>query len=69
MLCAHLAEFGVIAPQGLRNFGKLIAIIRGVEDAPLPDMGREVLQGDWADRGSNSGSREATDGLAQEQPS
>jgi hypothetical protein len=27
-LRAHLAEFGVIAPQGLRNVGKLIAIIR-----------------------------------------
>jgi hypothetical protein len=25
---AHLAEFGVIAPQGLRNVGKLIAVIR-----------------------------------------
>src|SRR5262249_8605617 len=27
-LRGHLAEFGVIAPQGLRNVGKLIAIIR-----------------------------------------
>jgi transposase len=25
-LRAHLAEFGVIAPQGLRNVGKLIGI-------------------------------------------
>ena len=31
-LRAHLAEFGVIAPQGLRNVGKLIAIIRDEED-------------------------------------
>src|SRR5215208_342424 len=27
-LRAHLAEFGVIAPQGLRNVGQLIAIMR-----------------------------------------
>ena len=27
-LRGHLAEFGVIAPQGLRNVGRLIAIIR-----------------------------------------
>ena len=27
-LRGHLAEFGVIAPQGLRNVGKLIAIVR-----------------------------------------
>jgi transposase len=27
-LRAHLAEFGIIAPQGLRNVGRLIAIVR-----------------------------------------
>ena len=43
-LRAHLAEFGVIAPQGLRNVGKLIAIVRNEEDARLPDAGRQVLQ-------------------------
>jgi transposase len=42
-LRAHLAEFGVIAPQGLRNVGKLIAIIRDEEDARLPGMARQVL--------------------------
>ena len=41
---AHLAEFGVIAPQGLRNVGKLIAIIRDEEDARLPGLARQVLQ-------------------------
>jgi transposase len=41
---AHLAEFGVIAPQGLRNVGKLIAIIRDEEDASLPTLARQVLQ-------------------------
>ena len=43
-LRAHLAEFGVIAPQGLRNVGKLIAIIRDEEDARLPGLARQVLQ-------------------------
>jgi transposase len=42
-LRAHLAEFGVIAPQGLRNVGKLIAIIRDESDARLPDLARQVL--------------------------
>src|SRR5215210_5925870 len=43
-LRAHLAEFGVIGAQGLRNVAKLIAIIRDEEDARLPDMARQVLQ-------------------------
>jgi transposase len=37
-LRGHLAEFGVIAPQGLRNVGRLIAIIRDEEDARLPGL-------------------------------
>ena len=32
-LRGHLAEFGMIAPHGLRNVGKLIAVIRDEEDA------------------------------------
>src|SRR5438067_5463811 len=40
----HLAEFGVIAPQGLRNVGKLIAIVRDQTDARVPDLARQVLQ-------------------------
>jgi transposase len=43
-LRGHLAEFGVIAPQGLRNVGKLIAIIRDNGDTRLPDVARQVLQ-------------------------
>src|SRR5256885_3646838 len=43
-LRAHLAEFGVIAPLGLRNVGKLIAIVRDEGDARLPDLARQVLQ-------------------------
>jgi transposase len=43
-LRAHLAEFGVIAPQGLRNVVKLIDIVRNEEDARLPAAARQVLQ-------------------------
>src|SRR5262249_3023943 len=43
-LRGHLVEFGVIAPQGLRNVGKLIAIVRDEGDARLPDLACQVLQ-------------------------
>jgi transposase len=43
-LRGHLAEFGVIAPHGLRNVGKLIAIVRDQGDARLPNLARQVLQ-------------------------
>ena len=43
-LRAHLAEFGLIAPQGLRNVGQLIAIVRDESDARLPALARQVLQ-------------------------
>jgi transposase len=42
-LRAHLAEFGIVAPKGLPNVGKLIAIIRDEEDARVPDLARQVL--------------------------
>src|SRR5436190_1432508 len=44
-LRAHLAEFGIIAPQGLRHVGRLIAIVRDEGDARLPDLARQVLEG------------------------
>jgi transposase len=43
-LRAHLAEFGIIAAQGLRNVGELIATVRDDGDTRLPDMARSVLQ-------------------------
>ena len=43
-LRGHLAEFGIIAPQGLRNVGRLIVIIRDEGDARLPSLARQVLQ-------------------------
>ena len=42
-LRAHLAEFGIVAPQGLRNVGKLIAIVRDEKDARLPSLAHQVL--------------------------
>jgi hypothetical protein len=41
-LRAHLAECGVIAPQGLRNVSKLIAVIRDQSDTRLPVVARQV---------------------------
>src|SRR2546421_11798566 len=43
-LRAHLAEFGMVAAQGLRNVGELIAIVRADGDLRLPDVARQVLQ-------------------------
>ena len=43
-LRAHLAEFGLVAAQGLRNVGELIAIVRDDGDKRLPAMARQVLQ-------------------------
>src|SRR5947208_7834144 len=43
-LRAHLAEFGIIAPQGLRHVVRLTAIVRDEGDARLPDLARQVLQ-------------------------
>src|SRR5262245_28423761 len=43
-LRAHLAEFGMVAAQGLRNVRELIAIVRADGDTRLPDVARQVLQ-------------------------
>jgi transposase len=43
-LRAHLAEFGIVAAQGLRNVRELIAIVRDDGDTRLPDVARQVLQ-------------------------
>src|SRR5205809_1753721 len=43
-LRAHLAEFGIVAAQGLRNVAQLIAIVRDAGDLRLPDVARQVLQ-------------------------
>jgi transposase len=42
-LRAHLAEFGVIAPQGLRHVEQLIAAI-DADDLALPELARSILR-------------------------
>jgi transposase len=42
-LRGHLAEFGVIAPQGLRHVDKLIAMVRDESDRRLPELAHQVL--------------------------
>jgi transposase len=39
-----LAEFGLIAAQGLHKVAELIAIVRDVKDERVPDMARQVLR-------------------------
>src|SRR4029453_3533916 len=42
-LRAHLGEFGMVAAQGLRNVGELIAIVRDDGDRRLPAGARQGL--------------------------
>jgi transposase len=44
-LRAHLAEFGVVAPQGVGKVTELTAVVADPEDARVPGLAREVLQG------------------------
>ena len=43
-LRGHLAEFGLIAAQGLHNVAGLIAIVRDDKDERVPDIARQVLR-------------------------
>ncbi len=43
-LRGHLAEFGLIAAQGLHKVSELIAIVRDDNDARVPDLARQVLR-------------------------
>lgn len=42
-LRGHLAEFGIIAPQGPQNIGKLVAVLQDETDERIPAFAREVL--------------------------
>lgn len=51
-LRAHLAEFGIIAAQGLSHVGKLLAIVADEEDDRVPALARgalSTLAGQWRD--------------------
>jgi transposase len=44
-LRAHLAEFGIVAPQGAGKVSQLIAVVADPEDTRVPALARTVLQG------------------------
>src|SRR2546425_3957084 len=43
-LGAHMAGFGIIAAEGLRQVGQPLALVRDRGRTPLPDVARQVLQ-------------------------
>ena len=44
-LRAHLAEFGIVAPQGVGKVSQLTAVLADLEDTRVPGLARRVLQG------------------------
>jgi transposase len=42
-LRGHLAEFGVVAPQGARHVAELVAVVADAGDARLPEIARGAL--------------------------
>jgi transposase len=44
-LRGHLAEFGVVAPQGIGRVGDLVALVRDEEADGLPGLARQALLG------------------------
>jgi transposase len=43
-LRAHLAEFGIVAPQGAGKVAQLTAVVADLEDTRVPALARSVLQ-------------------------
>jgi transposase len=44
-LRGHLAEFGVVAPQGMGRVADLLAVLLGEDKATLPPLARQALRG------------------------
>lgn len=44
-LRGHMAEFGIIAPQGIARVADLLAVLLGEEEATLPPLARQALRG------------------------
>jgi transposase len=42
-LRGHLAEFGIIAPQGINRVGELVALVQGEGETGLPALARQIL--------------------------
>ena len=43
MLRSHMAEFGIVAPQGIWRIGELRTIVLDEQDQRLPDLARQAL--------------------------
>ncbi|WP_376100746.1 IS110 family transposase (plasmid) [Roseomonas sp. CCTCC AB2023176] len=44
-LRGHLAEFGIVAPQGMSRVADLLAVLLGEDEATLPPLARQALRG------------------------
>lgn len=44
-LRGHLAEFGIVAPQGMSCVADLLAVLLGEDEATLPPLARQALRG------------------------
>jgi transposase len=44
-LRGHLAEFGIVAPQGMSRIADLLAVLLGEDEATLPPLARQALRG------------------------
>lgn len=44
-LRGHLAEFGIVAPQGMGRVADLLAVLLGEDEATLPSLARQALRG------------------------
>jgi transposase len=44
-LRGHLAEFGIVAPQGMSRVADLLAVLLGEDETTLPPLARQVLRG------------------------
>jgi transposase len=44
-LRGHLAEFGIVAPQGMSRVADLLAVLLGEDETTLPSLARQALRG------------------------
>jgi transposase len=44
-LRGHMAEFGIVAPQGISRVADLVALLLGEDDTALPPLARQALRG------------------------
>ncbi|MCC7105935.1 MAG: IS110 family transposase [Chloroflexi bacterium] len=44
-LRGHLAEFGIVAPQGMSRVADLLAVLLGEDETTLPPLARQALRG------------------------